>query len=197
MFRSTHRCFVFAALSMLSCQWHQESGDESGDSGPLPPSDARRVFVTSDTSTANLGGVDGGHARCQAAAEVQGLGGTWKAWLSGEGLSPTTEFVHSEAPYELLDGTTVAESWTALVEGSLLHGITMTETGATIPSAEVWTGVSSSGGSTGDDCSAWTSESAIPPYGTVGLNDSTDERWTDAELQSCDQAGVRLYCFEQ
>jgi len=44
----------------------------------------RRVFVSSTTYNANLGGLTGGDAKCQTLADASGLGGTWKAWLSDD-----------------------------------------------------------------------------------------------------------------
>ena len=47
---------------------------------------AKRVFVSSTSSSANLGGIAGADSTCQTLANTAGLGGsTWKAWLSVSG----------------------------------------------------------------------------------------------------------------
>ena len=48
-----------------------------------------RLFVTSVTSTGSFGGLAGGDARCNTAAQAANKGGTWKAWLDGYGTAHT------------------------------------------------------------------------------------------------------------
>lgn len=40
-----------------------------------------RVFVTSTTNTADLGGLAGADATCNSLDSAAGLGGNWVAWL--------------------------------------------------------------------------------------------------------------------
>jgi hypothetical protein len=51
------------------------------------------------------------------------LGGTWLAWLSGNGGSPDSRFFKSQVPYLRLDGAVVAANWTALTDGTLTNPI--------------------------------------------------------------------------
>lgn len=156
-----------------------------------------RVFVTSQASTASIGGLTGGDSKCQAAADAVPLGGTWKAWLSTSGGSPGSTFTKSTIPYRLLDGTTVANNWTDLVDAVLANPINLTETGATIANGEVWTHTfTNSQKYTGSGCSGFTSGSASD-IAVVGLTGSKYGSWTAAYSQWCNRTNVRLYCFEQ
>jgi len=46
--------------------------------------DLRRVFITQESFTGSLGGLDGADRICQAEAESQGFKGTWHAFLGGD-----------------------------------------------------------------------------------------------------------------
>ena len=144
-----------------------------------------------------MGGLAGGDAFCQSAADARRLGGSWKAWLSGAMTSASARLTHATVPYVLLDGTTVAANWTALTSGTLAHGINISEDGTVQTAAlEAWTGTYSSGGAARDTCYSWTSASASD-YGYVGLSSQTSGSWTRAFDQFCDRMNVHLYCFEQ
>jgi len=57
------------------------------DSQPYIASDypnLRRVFLTQDSYTGNLGGLDGADKKCQDEAEKKGLKGNWHAFLGGD-----------------------------------------------------------------------------------------------------------------
>lgn len=62
------------------------------DLWPYFPSDfpqLKRVFITQNLYTGNLGGLDGADKICQKEAEALGLAGTWKAFLGDERRSAT------------------------------------------------------------------------------------------------------------
>jgi hypothetical protein len=159
----------------------------------------RRVFVTSDTHTGDLGGLTGGHAICEGLADAAALGGTWLAWL-GDGVDgPSSYFTQATVPYVLVDGTEIASSWSDLVDGSLAAPIDRDETGTAIPASgplEVKTGTFADGGGTPPiNCMVWTVET----QGTLSLTgrtDAVDQSWTQAAALDC-SAPQRLYCFEQ
>src|ERR1700679_939042 len=92
----------------------------------------RRVFISSETFTANLGGASGADVKCNAAALVAGLGGTWAAWLSTSSSTAKQRFVHSAVSWKLLDGTVIANDWNDLVSGSLEHNIDRDENNALV-----------------------------------------------------------------
>src|SRR5262249_54145552 len=119
------------ACAAVRQQWGQHTGRatfpcevDSCDQ----PGGACRVFVTSQAFTGSLGGLGGAEAACQAAADRRGLGGRWKAWLSA--LEPAlTRLRQATVPYVLVDGTQVAASFLAVIDGALSAPIDLTEAG--------------------------------------------------------------------
>jgi len=164
------------------------------------------VFVTSQSYTGNLGGAAGADSICQQLTTTAGLSGTCKAWISTSTSDPSSTFIQSPYPYVLLDGTTVALSWTALTSSIPAAGIYIDENGnnfeSTEPSPCVWTSTNNDGTTivNGDqpwDCNEWTD----------GSNDfsgsGTQIVWPDGDwsyipgtplvcLTAC-----HLYCFQQ
>ncbi len=157
---------------------------------------AMRVFATSVGYDGNLGGLTGADARCQLLANIAGLPGTYKAWLSDSSGSPSTRFTQSSGPYVLVNGTTViANNWADLVDGTLAAAINLNEQGSSIGSNYVWTGTLGSGTPSGNNCSDWSSNS-ITILGTYGNTNLASSNWTNAGLSTC--TGIlRLYCFQQ
>lgn len=115
-------------------------------------------------------------------------------------------------PYKLVNGTTIANNWSDLVDGQLSNPITHDEKGNQIASPtlkkEVWTGTRYDGSKgfnrTGSQyyCDKWSSTVAGIQgiFGYAGATQSTmvniGSAWTGASLTSCDQS-FRLYCVEQ
>jgi hypothetical protein len=158
---------------------------------------AQRVFLSSTTYTGNLGGHAGADATCQQLAAAAGLGGTWMAWISDSASCPSARFLHASNAYRLLDGTVVAASFSALVSGSLGHGIDLDQGGhPPTGTTEVWTATNPDGTLAGDGCSSFTSGNHAASTPAVGVADNTDATWTDVYLQFCDRSD-HLYCFEQ
>lgn len=169
---------------------------------------AKRVFLTSETFTGNLGGVSGAHAKCQSAADAAGLGGTWRAWIADDTISPATDpnFTKNEGPYVRLDGIVVAMNWEDLTDSGLLAPINLDETGkynADVPDVSdvrVWTATDFSGNSSFglDNCNSWTYDGGSSLRGSDGLaNRWTSQIWTAWEGSSCESSDLHLYCFEQ
>ena len=164
----------------------------------------RRVFVTSEVFTGNLGGIAGADQKCQAAAESAGLPGDYMAWVSSSEGSPAERFLKSAVPYRQLDGTEIASNWNDLIDGTLKSGILLTEkmgapTKGTAMScmldvAFAWSGTQETGVGLADgDCNDWSDGAGYGFAGWVGL---TDNGWTIACMADCiDEAA--LYCFEQ
>jgi hypothetical protein len=123
----------------------------------------------------------------------------WMAWTSDSTTSPSVRFMQSTVPYQQLDGTVVANDFAGLVSGSLLHGITLSETMMPVTQMtglETWTGTDATGNFTDADCADWT-DATSGQVGTVGVSGDTDGTWSDVYLQFCDRMNVRLYCFQQ
>ncbi len=177
---------------------------------PTPDPTLRRVFVTSSTYTGNLGGLTGADSKCQTSASTAGVTGTWKAWLSDNTTSASSRLEHFTGPYKLVNGTTVANSWTDLTDGSLLNPINVSEFGndittrTSVPALRalnyVWTNTQSSGNVYSTDstsaCNNWGDLSSISYYsGAVG-NLASGSNWTFSSTDYCSQS-FHLYCFEQ
>jgi hypothetical protein len=159
---------------------------------------SRRVFVSTQMFTGNLGGVSGADHACQSLAGSAQLGGSWKAWVSDNTTSPSTRFAQAAVGYRLLDGTLLAAGWTGLVSGALLHGIDLTEQRAAAGSSEVWTGTLETGVAIGTDvCGGFTSSANAATHAVIGNTSRTDIGWSNATAQSCDQNNLRIYCMEQ
>ncbi len=181
---------------------------------------SRRVFLTSAIYDANLGGVAGGHAKCQGLAEAAGLGGTWNAWLSDSVEWPALYFDKSSVPYRRLDGQTIALNWNDLVDGTLDNPISINEKGQPVGPSDsaslsycsssykpkVHTGTSTSGvrnnSSSSANCVGWktnTTSTSSFYYAATGIATSTSSTWTYACTSDKCSSSYRghLYCFEQ
>jgi hypothetical protein len=156
-----------------------------------------RVFVSNATFTAGLGGYAGADMKCQSAATAASLGGTWKAWVSDNGSSPSARFTQSSIGYRLLDGSVVAANWGALTGGGLTHPIDLDETIKPFQGvSEVWTATQTNGTLSQDGCNSFTTTGYTDPFVFEGLADKTTAAWTSVYQQRCDRS-AHLYCFEQ
>lgn len=168
------------------------------------------VFVTSQAyhgdlvsayGDPGLTGVEAADALCQAAANAASpdpLPGVYKAWIAiDEADDPESRFSDVGVPWILVDGTVVATDWANLIDGELMAGIKITETGEDIISWGVWTNVKVDG--TANDiyyeynCEGWTDPTAQGKYGTAS---AVNQYWTDYSSSMCD-VSRRLYCFQQ
>jgi hypothetical protein len=158
---------------------------------------ARRVFVSSATYTAQLGGYAGADATCQTLANAAGLGGVWMAWISDGSSSPSARFTRASYAYRLLDGTTVAASYSALTGGSLAHAIDRDERAHAVSgTTEVWTATNTDGTLAASACNGFTSSSHGAAYAVEGISGNADGTWTNVYEQFCDRT-AHLYCVEQ
>ena len=189
---------------------HLDNGEDCDD-GPLATGCSsscklyRRVFVTSQVFTGDLGGLDGADAKCQAAAQAVELSGIYLAWLSSADASPSSRFIKSTIPYRLLNGSDVVANWADLTDGSLAAGINVSEVNggpgkgmhSCVPDTApiVWTSTKDSGSATGGmyACNQWT---ALAGEGSAGLAGSVDFTWTSNCLAECGDEAA-LYCVEQ
>lgn len=174
--------------------FHQEMGNlDCGGRGVC------RVFSTSTTHQGNLGGVANYDAICQSLADASPLtqGGTYLAWLSDSiGNSPSTRFNQVSVPYQLVDGTPIANDYADLINCSnpncLINPIELNENGAT-NNLTIITGTLASGTPSGIDCTNWTS---LAGNATTGFYASTGTGWTVIDTIPCSSAQT-YYCFEQ
>lgn len=183
-----------------------DGGQDAGDGcSPECTKEFRRVFVTSEQFSGNMGGVTGAHALCQAAAEEAGLAGMFHAWLSDSTHSPGQDFVKSTVPYLRVDDEEVAADWDELISGTLATGIYVTEWGEApqetvedcIPEGVIvaWTNTRAAGSiaSESHSCNEWAAGGDLGHTGEAGAFNSG---WTDGCIVPCTTMAP-LYCFEQ
>ena len=161
-------------------------GEAGADAG------LKRVFVTSTTVQANLGGLAGGDVLCSQRAAAAMLGGTWRAWLSTNTTTAITR-VTASGPWYLTTGL-LAVTRAQLTKAPITRSIDRDENG-NLQSGLVWTATNSSGTFLDDDCSNWTSNAAAG-HAATGDSKATSAPWTGAAPAGCDEQH-RLYCFEQ
>jgi hypothetical protein len=163
----------------------------------------RRVFVTSQVWSGDLGGLEGADQKCQDAADAAGLPGVYKAWLSTTAVSPIETFVHSLVPYRQIDDVEIAADWPDLLSGTLNNGIFVSEVGGPpgagvhdcVPDTArpVWTNTDNNGKKYDKDCDGWTG-SGTAYSGQAGAIASD---WTTHCEIDCVLNTAALYCFEQ
>jgi hypothetical protein len=162
----------------------------------------KRVFVTSTSTTGNIGGLAGADAICAARATAAVIPGTFRAWLSTATVSAASRFTQATVPYYRRAGGNIvllAQNWAALTANSntVPGQIAFDENGVFV-SANVWTGTSTTGTSAVPTCVDWTSVSG-PSGGRQGVSAPQPQDigwWTNQGTTACSQAN-RLYCFEQ
>ena len=167
---------------------------DAADSPDADPA-VRRVFVTSTTQNANVGGIAGADALCATQAAAAGLNGTFAAWLSTIATPVSDRLEHATVPYVRVDGTVVADNWDDLVDGDIQAPINLDATGAT-RFGDVWTGTLATGAPYAvDDCNGFT-DGTSGPRGQCGSSNSSGPTWTENITPRC-SVQLRLYCFEQ
>lgn len=178
----------------------------------------KRVFVTSKTYTAALGGLAGADSICQALADAAKLGGVYRAWLSGPTAAPVNRFLQAcrdGGPFVLVDGTVIAKDWAGLTSGTLAKGIAVTELGGPPPTANpcpnfqksaAWTATLENGSANSaqinNSCAGWTTGAqtftAQLAWGNPGATTAWSVHSTCTILGATGCAKLAsLYCFEQ
>ncbi len=90
----------------------------------------------------------------------------------------------------------MADNKADLTDGALWTSISVAEDGAYWHNHRGWTGTSSAGSNTGNNCLDWTSASDIN-LGTESYINAADERWTDSFQVGCDRNYYHLYCLSE
>ena len=158
------------------------------------------VFTTTGLHSGNLGGIEGGDAICQAAAEEAGRTGTWTAWLSADSVNARDRLSDAGAvgPFVNTAGGLVATNLTDLTNGDISAFIRDENGNSSSSTFVVWTGTAPDGTSTGENCSNWTSSSSTSG-GTAGHRSSRSSNWTAQTPPffeiNCAKPG-HLYCFQ-
>jgi hypothetical protein len=199
---------ISAAVVLTACHHSatMEHPDAVADGAAIDTAPTQRVvFVSSSLYSGNLGGFAGADASCQQLAIAAGLDGTFKAWLSDATTLARDRMTHSTLPYALVTGTVVAQDWTGLTSGTLLHPINRNEAGGLPPTGSiscapfVWTGTWADGTHVLNDCSSWTS-SAMSGGGDGGSWTASDGSWSYwgcVDTQRLCAGTAALYCVQQ
>lgn len=155
----------------------------------------KRVFVSSQRTNGDLGGLSGGDAFCQSLADAAGLGGSWTAWLS-DSTGNARDRIADHA-YYLVDEVTLVEAGIAgLTDGGLLHPIDQTEVGSSPEVSGVWTGTRPTGVAAGATCLGWSTAGVVTRRsGNHGRSTENDSNWTAATTDLCTNF-YHVYCFE-
>lgn len=191
----------------------QDAGNDAEPPPPPPPPAHKRVFVTKQRFTGNLGGRAGADAKCNDAAAAANLqGGPWIAWVSTNDKS-IIELIADKSPWYLVNDTTMVFKDFDSLKKAPPHRIDMNENGTTSIQGttgltnRVWTATTNAGlfvpakscGSSADtDWNQDTTGSATAgAYFDIAANGANN--WTRYQPQAnlgCD-AKAALYCFEQ
>ncbi len=156
---------------------------------------SKRIFITNTTQDADFGGTDGADALCAEQATAAGLEGEFRSWLSTVDSAVEDRLNRSTVPYVLVDGTTIANDWDDLVDGTIMARIDLDASGLRRV-GDVWTGTRASGASySPDDCAGFTTSSS-EQRGLCGASASTLSEWTENITPQC-STPLRLYCIEQ
>jgi len=162
----------------------------------------RRVFVTSATHTADVGGISLSNLTYCGPTVTDPLfpNTSFFVWLSDTDTSVRDTFESTLAPFVLPDGTPVANDFNAFTNpssGGLLHAINMTEDGGDGRGFYVWTGTGLGGykydgGSI--ECMDWHTETGQDAV--VGTTDASDSTWTLLGTAGC-STQAHFYCVER
>jgi len=165
---------------------------------------------------ADLGGLSGADAHCQALAEAAGAGGrTWRAYLSA-GAEDARDRIGS-GPWHNASGALIAETVAALHGNA--NGISketgLTETGAMVNGRgdspnrhDILTGSNADGTAAAETCEDWTANgdgsAIVGHHDRMGLRDDAPSRSWNASHPSrgCSQEALQgsggdglFYCF--
>jgi len=177
------------------------------------------VFVTGNTYTGNLGGLEGADAKCQAAADNAGLDGIFLAWLSTwpgpvigtPSIDPRTRFIRHNVPYVRTDGVKIADHYADLVDGTIDAPIDRTESGTQLFSFDeptlFWSTTAANGegivsGTLDDEdatCFNWTTDAMFTTALYLGSTTATGFSWSAPAMSTFELCGVprHLLCVQQ
>ena len=163
----------------------------------------RTIFVSSSTSSGNMGSVSNADSRCQALASSAGLPGSFIALIS-TGSVNAKDRIGQSGPLSNTKGELVANDANDLFDGSLIRPIQYDEKGNAVGSPYVWTGSSALGqvvrskvDNSVATCSNWGFGSG-EYYAAVGLSDRATSNWLHYDNDyRCSTNQFRIYCVTE
>jgi len=156
----------------------------------IPPNYA---FVTSTKQTANLGGLSGADAICQARANAASLPGTFRAFLSTSTVDAINRFGTARG-WIRTDGKPFLDKLTDITTSHVLYPVRLDENGTDIGSDIYFTGSNNLGTLfISGACSDWTSASSSATT-AGGLSDANSDRVAYGAIRYCGDS-QRLLCL--
>lgn len=171
-------------------------GSGGGSGGGM----GKRLFVTAQLYSGNLGGLAGADQKCTTAATAGNLGGVWQAWLSDGTTDALSRFADAGAWYDL-DGRKIFNN-SANLATVPLDQLSRDEQGQAVDYGFAWTGTANGGTRSGKHCRGWTSQDAgttaddFGTHGIIGVS-SYPSTWTEGTSPyACNQT-LHLICLEK
>lgn len=132
---------------------------------------------------------------CKYAAELAGLNGIYRAWISFVGESAASRMSSIDGELIRLDGQIFSSSLQDLLKGNIINPLNITEYNE-ILNTDVWTGTDAKGMLTVlYNCADWQNETTRYT-GYNGHSNSITSEWTFVEPRSTCEMLKSLYCFE-
>ncbi|HEY0134522.1 MAG TPA: hypothetical protein VGB85_10590 [Nannocystis sp.] len=175
----------------------------------------RRIFLSSQTFTGDMGTRAGADLACETMAYTAGLRHSerYRALLADASGGPN-DFVQADPqddrPFILPTGLVLAASYPDLLASGPGEGVTTTEQGEVLLETRVWTNVNPAGDAYLEEpastCASWSSADGLKAarvgYNAVAPGDAaalaewkTKKQWLSFSLEACSES-FRIYCIE-